>query len=380
MNSLTQQYDNLVQSGTLNADPAQAEAVERLDKLSNSLSASGNTGFFNIFKKRETIRGLYLWGGVGRGKSMLMDLFFENANVKKKARVHFHEFMGNAHDRIAQWRAKSDKEKRKHPAFNRKTPDDPIPPVADELARGATLLCFDELQVTDIADAMLLQRLFKGLFDRGVVAVATSNRHPDDLYKDGLNRQLFLPAIALLKKQLDVFELQSARDYRLARLQGSPVYHSPLGSASDAAMDDAWARMTCGITPKPYDIHVKGRTITVPQAAGDAARFEFAALCDRPLGAADYLAITARFGTLFIDHIPAMTPNRRDQAKRFVTLIDAIYESRVKLICSAAVEPDDLYPKGDGSFEFERTASRLMEMQSLDYLGTEHRNIDPAGG
>ena len=367
-------YRALVAQGALDVDPAQEAAAERLQALSDALNARRPRSLLGeLFgARRNAPEGVYLWGGVGRGKSLLMDIFFNNTNSGPKRRVHFHEFMAEIHERIAIWRAADDDAKRRHKAYDKNAPDDPMPPVAHDVTLQARLLCFDEFHVTDIADAMILSRLLKAMFDRGAVLVATSNRHPDSLYKDGINRQLVLPAIELLKTKLDVVELAAARDYRLARLESAPVYHAPLGDAADKAMDAAWERMICGATERAETISVKGRTVAVPRAARGAARFDFADLCEAPLGAADYLAIVRRYGALFVDHIPAMGPARRDAAKRFVTLIDVVYDARTKLVCSASAPPEELYTEGDGAFEFERTASRLIEMQSKDYLGAEH--------
>ncbi len=360
-------YDALVDSGALDADPAQDEAVDRLQALHLALIPYGNgRSFFG--QPKQPPRGLYLWGGVGRGKTLLMDVFFNNSPYPSKQRAHFHEFMADVHERIGQWRGASEHEKRQHKAYSRKAPDDPMPPVAYDIARDAKLLCFDEFQVTDITDAMILGRLFSILFELGVVIVATSNRVPDDLYQDGLNRQLFLPFIDLLKDRLDVFELKSAKDYRLAKLENAPVYYQPHGDDADAAMDAAWQRMICGAHEHTETLRVKGRDLIAPRVARGAARFEFDDLCGKPLGPNDYIAIARHYGAVYLDHIPIMGPNMRNEAKRFVTLIDAIYDRRVKLVCSAASEPHALYPKGDGAFEFERTASRLMEMRSTDYL------------
>ena len=368
-------YNALVDAGALERDPAQDLAVDRLQTLHDALlkNTSGRMRFFGGV--RSVPKGVYLWGGVGRGKTLLMDLFFNNTKIAKKRRVHFHEFMLETHERIAAWRAADDRTKRRHRAYSRKAPDDPMPPVAHDIAGDALVLCFDEFHVTDIADAMILGRLFDALFELGVVVVATSNRAPDDLYADGLNRQLFLPFIATLKQKLDVIELQAARDYRLAKLEQAPVYYQPLGPDADNAMDTAWTNMICGAHERPETITVKGRKLLAPRTARGAARFEFDALCGRPLGASDYLALVRRYGALFIDHIPIMGPEKRDQAKRFVTLIDTIYDTRTKLVCSADGEPDALYPAGDGAFEYERTASRLREMRSADYLAAAHKDM-----
>ncbi|WP_411816984.1 cell division protein ZapE [Hyphococcus sp. DH-69] len=368
-------YDALVKSGALDNDPAQEEAADRLQLLHEQLKSYNGRqrGFFS--SRKAPPRGVYIWGDVGRGKTLLMDLFFNNTAYKHKRRVHFHEFMAETHERIADWRALSLSEKRRHKAVNRASPDDPMPPVAHDIAKHARLLCFDEFFVTDIADAMILGRLFTALFDYGVVVVATSNRVPDDLYKDGLNRQLFMPFIEILKNNLDVIELRSAQDYRLAKLSEAPVYYQPLGPAADKAMDAAWLSMISGGHEHEEEVVVKGRKLIVPRAARGAARFDFADLCEKPRGASDYLALVRRYGAIYLDHIPVMSPERRNEAKRFSTLIDTIYDARVKLVCSAAAEPDQLYPEGHGAFEFERTASRLMEMRSAEYLRTA--SVDP---
>ncbi len=365
-------YKELVETGALAPDAAQEEAASHLQTLSEALVQRKRRGF-SIFSPRPAPpKGVYLWGAVGRGKSLLMDIFFNNTDVAPKRRVHFHEFMAETHDRIAAWRAADEKTKRRHKGASTVSIDDPMPPVASDIAGDAMLLCFDEFQVSDIADAMILGRLFEALFAEGVVIVATSNRHPDDLYKDGLNRQLFAPFIELLKKRLEVRRLDADRDYRLDRLAAAPVYYAPLGPAADAAMDRAWTTMIAGAREHPETLIVKGRKVVAPRTARGLARFTFAELCDAALGASDYLAIVRRYGALFIDGVPLMGPENRNEAKRFATLIDAIYESRTKLVCSAAAAPKELYRPGDGGFEFERTASRLVEMQSADYLGAEH--------
>ena len=371
-------YNALVDAGALDVDPAQDFAVDRLQALHEALSVyrPEKRGVFGGAKKPP--KGLYFWGGVGRGKTLLMDIFHNNTEFPKKRRVHFHEFMAETHERIAAWRNADDKTKRRHRGYARKSPDDPMPPVAYDVAAEAVLLCFDEFQVSDIADAMILGRLFDALFLNGVVIVATSNRAPDDLYKDGLNRQLFLPFISRLKEQMEVVELKAAKDYRLAKLERAPVYYQPLGPAADAAMDAAWASMICGAGERKETLTVKGRKLIAPRTARGAVRFEFEDLCGAPLGASDYLALVRRYGALFVDHIPIMGPDRRNEAKRFVTLIDAVYDTCTKLVCSADGEPDALYQAGDGAFEFERTASRLMEMRSDDYLAAAHKEAETA--
>jgi cell division protein ZapE len=366
-------YRALVADGALVGDAAQEEAAARLQALSEALTRRKRKGLSLFAPKPAPPKGLYLWGGVGRGKSLLMDIFFNNTNVEPKRRAHFHEFMAESHERIAAWRAADERTKRRHKKASKISLDDPMPPVAADIAEGAMLLCFDEFQVTDIADAMLLGRLFEALFAEGVVVVATSNRRPDDLYKDGLNRQLFLPFIEALKAKLDVVRLDAARDYRLDRLGAAPVYHSPLGAAADAAIDSAWSLMIAGARAHPETLTVKGRTLVAPRTARGLARFTFKELCEAPLGPSDYLALARRYDAFFIDCIPKMGPERRNEARRFQTLIDALYESRAKLVCSAAAAPDRLYVEGDGADAFERTASRLIEMQGEDYLGAERR-------
>ena len=309
---------------------------------------------FRWGRTAEAPQGLYLHGGVGRGKTMLMDLFFEDVDFSPKKRLHFHEFMADVHDRIARGRATTD--------------GDPIPFVAGEIASESGLLCFDELQVTDIADAMILSRLFKVLFERGVVLVTTSNAHPDDLYRNGLNRQLFLPFIDLLKDNVEILEVPSAKDFRLDKLSGERLYFTPADETAREELDRHWLRLTGRHPSDAIDLEVKGRKIRVPKASMGAARFNFADLCDQPLGSLDYLRIAHEFHTILIDGIPVLGPARRNEARRLINLIDTLYDSRVCLIASADAEPDQLYPSGDGAEAFQRTASRLTEMRSEAFL------------
>ena len=376
MGTPTSQLQARIRAGQLQADAEQAKAAEALTRLQAALKGwgEGRKPFFG--KARPAPKGLYLWGGVGRGKSMLMDMFFDTAPVRAKRRLHFHQFMLDAHARITEWRRLSEAQRKRRPEYVRGAADDPIPPVARALAREGRLLCFDEFQVTDIADAMILGRLFDKMFAEGVVVVATSNREPDTLYKDGINRQLFLPFIELFKQKLDVLHLDGGVDHRLRQLEAAPVYYQPLGANADLMMDKAWERLTQGAHPMACTIPVNGRELPVPREAAGVARFTFNELCARPLGAADYLALAGVFHTLLIDRTPILSPDKRNEAIRFVTLIDALYDTRTKLVMSADGEPDDLYPAGDGSFEFQRTASRLMEMRSHDYLAAERREAE----
>ncbi len=363
-------YRRLVKAGEWQADPAQELAAEKLQLLHVRLSGydphaqSGWTLPFRRSRNQEAPQGLYLYGDVGRGKTALMDVFFENIAVERKRRTHFHAFMIDVHARIHAWRQ----------AAKQGGPDgDPIPPVAKALAAEAWLLCFDEFQVSDTADAMILGRLFLSLFDNGVVVVATSNRPPDDLYLGGLNRDLFLPFIDMLKSRLEPLALDGDKDYRLARLKQAPVYFSPLGPETDARMDEAFDRLTDHAVTSSETLDVQGRTLTVPACAHGTARFSFAELCEQPLGAADYLEIALQFHTVFLDRIPKMGLEKRNEARRLINLIDVLYDQRVNLVCSAEVAPGELYEEGDGKFEFARTESRLIEMQSEDYLAAAHR-------
>jgi cell division protein ZapE len=354
---LLDQYRAALAQGELRADPAQEHAARKLKALAQLLAKK--RGFSLFGRKAETPKGLYIWGDVGRGKTLLMDLFFAEAQVAKKRRAHFNSFMVDVHARI-------------HTERQRAGSSDPIPVVARDLAAEALLLCFDEFQVADVADAMILGRLFDRLFTEGVTIVVTSNTPPDRLYEGGLNRQLFLPFIEEIKERLEVVELNGPTDYRLQRLSGVTVYLTPLGPQADAAMDAAWRRLTDTIKGKPTALAVLGRQLPVPQAARGVARFDFRDLCAQPLAAADYLAVAQKFHTILLDHIPVLTSDMRNEARRFTLLIDTLYDEGAKLICSAAAPPDQLYPMGDGTEAFRRTASRLAEMQSEDYLRKGH--------
>ena len=351
-------YRSALANGALKPDAAQRAAAAKLHHLARLL-ARYRPGRFSFFRKEQPPRGLYLWGDVGRGKSMLMDLFFEEVAIAPKRRAHFNAFMADVHARLHAERANGGV-------------SDPIAIVAAALANEARLLCFDEFQVTDVADAMVLGRLFEQLLALGTVIVATSNVAPDRLYEGGLNRQLFLPFIALIKERLNVVELDGPTDYRLHRLSGHPVYLTPLSAETDAAMDAAWRRLTDCARGEPTRLTVFGRSLLVPEAARGVARFSFAELCEKPLAAADYLEIARNFHTVLIDHIPVLSSADRDAARRFVLLVDTLYDQNVKLIASAQASPTSLYINGDGSDTFRRTASRLAEMQSEDYLKRGH--------
>jgi cell division protein ZapE len=353
-------YQKRLKDGRLTADPAQGTAVDALSRLETDLGKRG------LFGGRPEVRGVYLWGPPGRGKSILMDLFFACAPEKRKTRAHFHAFMGRVHDLIRQWR-EGDKRARQA-VFGTHKGDDPIEPVAALIASEARLLCFDELQVTDIADAMILGRLFDALFERKVVVCITSNRAPDQLYKDGINRPLFVPFIDRIVERCQVVELKGARDWRLDRMRASRVWYNGDGEARRTGFEMLWTDLKGEMPECPATLHILGRDVVIARTAGGLARATFAELCDRPLGSRDYLAIAARFHTLFIEDIPLLTPDRRQAANRFVTLIDTLYEARRRLVAMAAGAPEALYPAGDGAFEFQRTVSRLNEMQAAAWL------------
>lgn len=357
MGPVTTLLQKRIDSGELYRDEIQITAAGALDDLLARLQGyEPPTGFLSrLFKRAAPPIGLYLWGGVGRGKSMLMDWFFEVAPIEMKQRVHFHAFMIDVHARINMARESIE--------------GDPIAPVAKDIAAMAQLLCFDEFHVTDITDAMILSRLFEALWSRGVVVVATSNRPPEDLYENGLNRQLFMPFIKMMPEHLIIHEFAGKTDHRLRQLSAAPVYYSPLGREADAGVEAAWKRLIGPAQPRMACLTVQGRDMCINRAAAGTARASFQRLCGEPLGPADYLRLAQAFQTLILENVPKMGKDMRNEAKRFVTLIDALYETRTKLIMSAEVEPADLYRDGTGAFEFERTASRLIEMRSTDYLG-----------
>ncbi|WP_173933406.1 cell division protein ZapE [Chelativorans sp. Marseille-P2723] len=367
--SVVSHYAHLVETGAFSRDLEQEKVAAALDGLIEAISAhrlarkSSALGwlFAKNKRSREAVKGLYIYGGVGRGKTALMDIFFKLLPVRGKRRTHFNDFMADVHDRIAQHR---------EALKNGKTREtDPIPPVAAAISREAWVLCFDEFSVTDIADAMILSRLFSALFKEGVVLVATSNVAPEDLYRDGLNRGLFEPFIGVLKRSTQVMHLDAPTDYRLEKLRRLPVYMTPLNAETKRGMDEAWEMITAGQPSREERLTVKGRQVVVPRAAGRAGRFAFEELCGRPLGARDYIVIAQRFDTVFIDGVPVMDRPRRNEAKRFILLIDTLYDSRTRVFISAEAKPDGLYVAASGTeaFEFERTASRLMEMQSADW-------------
>jgi len=355
-------YYALIDQGAIIEDAAQAAAAAQLDALYARLTERRLLD--RLLGKKQNLRGIYLYGGVGRGKSMLMDLFFEQLPIRKKRRVHFHAFMQEVHERIFNWRKLEKKGAVKQ--------GDPIPYVAQQIADQANVLCFDEFQVKDIADASILGRLFTQFFEAGVTIIATSNRHPDALYEGGLHRDRFLPFIELVKENLDITELDAEQDFRLNRLSGHPVWFTPVGIASRENLDERFSALTGGVQCQPVKLALKGRDWDIQETALGVARLRYENLCVENRGAGDYLALAQRFHTVIIDAIPRLSKDKRNEAVRFVTLIDALYEHKVKLLASADVEPAQIYPAGDGAFEFQRTVSRLMEMRSQEYLALAH--------
>ncbi len=364
MTTVSELYEARLRDGGLSPDPAQRAILPALDRIvaelanTDSAAPAEERGWRSWLKKEPApapapVRGLYLWGGVGRGKSMLMDLLMEAAPIAARRRVHFHAFMQEIQAGLNEAR-KAGKQ-------------DAVRPVADRVADETRLLCFDEMQITDIADAMIVGRLFQILFERGVTIVSTSNRAPEELYKNGLNRQLFLPFIALIRERMEVVELASPLDHRQGRSTGERVWITPLDAQTRQEMNTIWAHLLEGGATTPLRLPVQGRDVVLPAHLGRVARTGFWDLCGQPLGPADYLAVAGAVDTLLIDNIPQLGSSNYNEAKRFVTLIDTLYEARVRLIASAAAEPDKLYVEGEGSFEFERTASRLHEMQDADW-------------
>jgi cell division protein ZapE len=372
--SISARYAELVAAGEIERDPAQDALAIRLDRLNERLDThrlarkSSSLGWF--FGTREKtgapLKGLYIHGEVGRGKTMLMDMFFAASTVRRKRRAHFHEFMADVHERVHAYREKI--------KTGELANGDPLVRVAGDIADESWLLCFDEFHVTDIADAMILGRLFTALFERGVIVVATSNVEPDELYKDGLNRSLFLPFIALLHRHMDVVRLAARVDFRLQKLASVKVWHVPADAAAERALDEAWRRLALGHVGSACELMVKGHLLHVPRAAHGVARFSFAELCERPLGAIDFLRLAHEFHAIVLDRVPVMEFAQRNEAKRFIALIDTLYDNAVKLVASAAAAPMELYRSDEGyeAQEFGRTASRLIEMGSRDYLALPH--------
>ncbi|MBU2963770.1 AFG1 family ATPase [Citreicella sp. C3M06] len=355
MTTLHQLYDARVTEGRLTRDDAQQAALPAFERIRAELAQTPETpqrrGFFRKKPELPKIRGLYLWGGVGRGKSMLMDLFVDSLDVPVR-RVHFHAFMQEMQSELHRLRSKGI--------------EDPVKPMAKQVSDAVRVLAFDEMQITDIADAMLVGRLFEQLFEAGTVVVTTSNRLPDDLYKDGLNRQLFLPFIAMIKDRLEVRELASERDHRQDRLRGARTYFTPVDAAARSEIDRLWAELTHG-DEEELTLTIRGRKLTLPRYKNGMARVSFYDLCGQMLGPGDYLAIADALRLLVLENVPRLGRSNFNEAKRFVTLIDALYEAKVKLIVSAKDVPESLYIEGTGAFEFERTASRLNEMQAAEW-------------
>ncbi len=373
VSTLTQRYDALVAGGEISRDLAQSNAVRRFDALNERLGekrlatkGSALGWLFATKQSTDPVKGLYVYGDVGRGKTMLMDAFFAVAVTRRKRRAHFHEFMADVHERVHAARRSSGNGGQK--------PADPIITVADEIAAETRLLCLDEFMVTDITDAMILSRLFGRLFERGLVLVATSNSPPEELYKHGLNRALFLPFVDLLKQRAEIVHLAAEKDYRLEKLEEASVYVTPLGAEADAALDRLWIGLTGIEHGQPTELPMKGRMIAVPESEKGIARFSFDDLCRKPLGAYDFLKIARSFHTVFVDGVPIIKPAERNAARRLISMIDAFYDNRVKVVISAEAEPIDLYKASEGpeASAFARTASRLIEMRSAAYLALPH--------
>jgi cell division protein ZapE len=376
--SISSRYADLIATGEIERDPAQEAVIGKLAEIETRLHeqalARKSSALGWLFGRREkaaSVRGLYIHGDVGRGKTMLMDLFFATSTVPRKRRAHFHEFMQDVHERVHAFRHQL--------KYGEIAGDDPVRLTADSLADEASLLCFDEFHVNDIADAMILGRLFAHLFERGVVVVATSNVAPDDLYKEGLNRGLFVPFIEQLKQRLETVRLDARTDFRLEKLGAAAVWHVPADDKARSALDATWRTLTAGEPTLPRDLRVRGRVLHVPYAARGVARFSFAELCGAPTGAADFIRIAREFHTLLLDEIPVMGFEQRNEAKRFVTLVDTLYDSAVKLAATADAEPNALYLATEGieALEFKRTVSRLIEMRSESYLSLPHGPRQP---
>ena len=377
MSSIRHRLETRIAEGVLIEDPEQIQAADALDSRLQALSEynpDAGSGLVARFLGGRTCvpRGLYMYGGVGRGKSMLMDWFYEEAEFSPKRRTHFHAFMLDVHARINGWRQLDHEGRRASPHHVKGAGEDPIAPTARAIASEAKLLCFDEFHVTDITDAMILSRLFEALWkEEGVVVIATSNRSPEELYKNGLNRALFEPFIDMMPEHLIIHDFDGETDHRLRALTAAPVYHQPLDEVASQALETAWTRLTRQAKAEKTELIVQGRKLIFPNTARGVLRTDFETLCDSNRGPADYLTIAQAFHTVILGEVPQMGPESRNAAKRFVTLIDALYETRTKLIMSAAVEPNVLYDEGDGAFEFERTASRLMEMRTEEYLSQQ---------
>jgi cell division protein ZapE len=360
--ALVKEYTELVKAGEITADTDQKALVQKLAALAAALVVEEDASFFKrVFKGVDVSGGLYIYGGVGRGKTMLMDLFFNHTNITKKRRVHFHSFMLEIHAKINAW-------KKEHPKE-----ENPLKYIAQDIVKETSLLCFDEFQVHDIADAMILERLFRALFKAGVVVIATSNRAPEALYEGGLQRERFVPFIELLGEQLEVMHMGGKVDYRYEHFKNlNTVYFTPLGKKADGFLKESFGELVMQQKPRARTLIVQGRKMQIEKATDDVALFSFAQLCEQPLGAADYIEIARQFNTVVIADIPKLSKDKRNEAKRFVTLIDALYEHKTKLVCTAAAPPEALYTEGTGAFEFERTVSRLVEMQTESYLHEQH--------